>query len=638
LKIPKETKQKIIADKNQLSIHQISKKYNLPKNAIKNIIEASEKKYWFYAVLILIPVIFFIILELLLRQFNYGYDTNQWTDLGGGKYVINPDVGKRYFNNLQNVPFTNEDVFDQDKRKNAYRIFVLGASSAAGFPYMPLGSFSNYIKRRLEITYPNTTIEVVNLSITGVNSYTLLDLVPGILEQKPDLILIYAGHNEFYGALGIGSAEFISTSRSLVRLVLYLNKYKTTQFVRNSINWVNSVFESEDSEKPSGTLMSRMARDQYIPLNSDKFNAGLEQFSENLKEILKLTKDNNVPVIVSKLASNLKDQKPFVFISDSEINADQVYEEAVIELKNNNITKADSLFRLSKDLDALRFRAPEEINKIIGILCKEFGAGTVPIDSLFNAMSPDGIVGNNLMVDHLHPNPEGYKLIGKAFYEIMQENGNIPGTEDAAVAFNLQDSVTRVDYMFTDLDSVIGNYSIILLKNAWPFVKRRDSQISKNIFIQSNFIDSIALEVIEKKISWSDAHLNASIQYLKRDDIKNHIKHMNILVYQYPFLKDYNTALRYFYERNKLNPGDFTLKKMGIISLYNKNYDDAIRYLTQSNQSDSSDIQVLYNLALAYKGKQDFKSALVTINKCLNIDPDHAEAIRLKNQLKNMMQ
>ena len=85
---------------------------------------------------------------------------------------------------------------------------------------MPMGSFSRYIRRRLELVYPGTHIEVVNISMTGVNSYTLLDLVPGVLKQKPDLILIYAGHNEFYGALGVGSLESFGPSRTLVNLIL----------------------------------------------------------------------------------------------------------------------------------------------------------------------------------------------------------------------------------------------------------------------------------------------------------------------------------------------------------------------------------------------------------------------------------
>jgi len=61
------------------------------------------------------------------------------------------------------------------------------------------------LKHRLSHTFPNKNIEVINTGITAVNSYTLWDLTDDIIEQKPDLVIIYAGHNEYYGALGVGS-------------------------------------------------------------------------------------------------------------------------------------------------------------------------------------------------------------------------------------------------------------------------------------------------------------------------------------------------------------------------------------------------------------------------------------------------
>ncbi len=54
MKITGDKKRQILADHSHLSIHEISKKYNLPKNEIKKIIQNSEKKlldgfmlYWY---------------------------------------------------------------------------------------------------------------------------------------------------------------------------------------------------------------------------------------------------------------------------------------------------------------------------------------------------------------------------------------------------------------------------------------------------------------------------------------------------------------------------------------------------------------------------------------------------------------
>ena len=247
---------------------------------MKEFLNSQKKKktpFYFYIILICLPILFFVFLELGLRLFGYGFNNEQWEVAAEGKLMLNQEVAKRYFYETTTIPMSNQDVFDVEKKPNAFRVFVMGGSSAAGYPFSPLGTFSRYIRDRLTILYPSSTIEVVNLSLTAVNSYTIRDLFPGVLEQKPDLILIYAGHNEYYGALGVGSMESLGTSRKMVNLILYLNKYKTVELLRNTIQWIMKLFAGK-SDKQSGTLMSRMAQDQYIAFDSEKFNDGISQF------------------------------------------------------------------------------------------------------------------------------------------------------------------------------------------------------------------------------------------------------------------------------------------------------------------------------------------------------------------------
>ncbi len=72
MKISKDINNRILADKDQLSVSQISKKYNLSRSEVKDIIHASGKKppKWFYAVLVSLPIIFLVILEIFLRIIN----------------------------------------------------------------------------------------------------------------------------------------------------------------------------------------------------------------------------------------------------------------------------------------------------------------------------------------------------------------------------------------------------------------------------------------------------------------------------------------------------------------------------------------------------------------------------------------
>ncbi len=645
MKASRDIKDQVLADKGRLSIKEISRKYNFSRSEVKSIIQASQRKppKWFYAVLVSLPIILLVLLEVSLRIVNYGYNFDQWKDIGEGKYTLNPDIGKKYFTDSKFAPSTGEDEFDIHKKANAFRVFVLGESSAEGFPYSPMGSFSRYIRRRLELVYPKTPIEVVNLGMTAISSYTLLDLLPGVLDQKPDLILIYTGHNEYYGALGVGSVQSFGSSSALIRLMLYLNSFRTTQLVRNSFHWVFSLFSSRNNSD-AGTLMSNMAKDKYILLNSKLFNEGVEQFRENMTDILMLARNRGVPVILGRLVSNLKDQKPFISVSTPGYQtADQVYQEAENALAGNRFAEADSLFKLAKDLDALRFRAPEEMNKIIDDLGSEFHDPVVPIDSIFDAESPDGIVGDNLIIDHLHPNVEGYKLVGKAFYDCMEKAGYLPEAEKPEIPFDEQDSLTRANFMFTKLDSIMGNDGITILKENWPYVKTSKvmSNFHQRDFVDllhpRDFIDSIAMYKIEGRITWTDAHLLAAAAYLRMNDIKDYLRHINILLYQYPALKDYNTLITYFYYRNKIDMSDYTSERVGIIQLYRGKYDDAVKYLTEALNSNPKDPAVLYHLSQAYLKEKDFKSALEIIERCLILKPNYPGANDLRRQIMNTL-
>lgn len=604
---------------------------------------------WFYLVMMLIPIIVIVLLELSLRLFNYGKEIPQWVDAHRGKYIINPEVAYRYFNQVKNIPTTIEDVFDQQKKTGAFRVFVLGESSAAGFPYMPMGSFSRYIRKRLELNYPNNTIEVVNISLSAINTFTLLDLLPEVLNQKPDLILIYTGHNEYYGALGVGSMESLGTSRTFVKLILYLNKYKTVQLIKNILSSVLSAFKDESVNDEPGTLMSRMAQDQYIKLNSDKYYSGLDQFEENMRDILQMIKDHNVPVIIGELVSNLKDQKPFISIpTENYPTANQVFIEANKQYENGFYNQADSLYRLAKDLDGLRFRASEKVNQIIKKLSEDFNIKYVKTDSVFCAESPNGIIGDNLMTDHLHPNMEGYLLMGEAYYNAMIEQNFLPKNQKPVLTSVDQDSLTRINFVFSDLDSLIGNSRISLLKNDWPFIDKSKKKSRDELFKPKNYLDSINLQVvINNKLSWANAHLTLAEHYLKQNNISSFLKHMDILMYQYPIVVEYydrtsliliqkqlyDIALKYLSARYKIEQSDYSAKWLGNIALFKGDIDGAINYLTKSSQLNATDAQIFYNLAGAFIKKKDYGSALNNINRCLALNANYPNAGNLKNQL-----
>lgn len=620
-------------------------------NAAASEKDTEKKQYpiWFNLVLLLIPVLIFAFLEISLRIFNYGKDTSQWIEVVPGELMLNPEIAHRYFYSTASVPYSNQNSFSKIKSNSTYRVFIVGGSSAAGYPYSPNGDFGLYIKKRLEILYPESAVEIINVALTATNTYTIRDLIPGIIEQNPDLILFYAGHNEYYGALGVGSMESIGQSRSVVNFVLSLEQFKSFVFLRDIVNWIMSVFSgdaTDTSEKRSGTLMSRMAKDQTIALNSEVFNLGLEQFEGNLADIIEMCKNKNIPIIIGTLTSNLRDQKPFISIESDDLErADEIFNLATKKLDSTE--EALRLFRYAKDLDGLRFRAPEKINQIIKELAKKYNSPFVDIDSVFNSVSPYGITGDNLMTDHLHPTFDGYKLIGKICFDAMEKFSLLPSSNRISLDKNTVDSLTNKNTFISRLDSIIAHYRILVLKNDWPYSEPKSVAYMLKLFNLQNIIDTLAVKVLDNRYSWERAHREAAEYYSNTMDYDEFIREMTILINQYPFVKEYYTfvteqllevklfdeAYPFLLNGKKRFPGAFFAKWLGIIDLSKDKYDSAIKYLNESLKYDPADAQVLYNLSGAYSKNKMFNEALNTVNRCLSVNPNYPGAHHLKNQL-----
>ena len=141
-----------------------------------------------------------IILELMLRIFNYGYDTSyvvERTSSPGAKAILNPCALLPYiglsgvYSNIE--PFLNIPV---EKPANNLRVVVLGGSAVHG-SYHNIGlNFPRYLQAMLESRFPETKIDVVNLSYAGLNSSAMTRLVKDALLLKPDVVVLYQAGND----------------------------------------------------------------------------------------------------------------------------------------------------------------------------------------------------------------------------------------------------------------------------------------------------------------------------------------------------------------------------------------------------------------------------------------------------------
>jgi hypothetical protein len=91
----------------------------------------------------------------------------------------------------------NYQEFRAVKREGDFRLFVLGGSTAAGFPWGADVAFTQALGRALQESWPDRRVEAVNAAAMSYGSHRLRILANELLQYQPDALVIYGGHNEF---------------------------------------------------------------------------------------------------------------------------------------------------------------------------------------------------------------------------------------------------------------------------------------------------------------------------------------------------------------------------------------------------------------------------------------------------------
>jgi tetratricopeptide (TPR) repeat protein len=512
------------------------------------------KRAVFWAVTLILPVGLLTVAECLLRATGVFAPEPLFLELPdsqGAFLKFNPWVTRRYFDSTSAaLPNLAPETFPRAKPTSTFRILCLGESTTEGFPFEGSVPFPVQLREILTHAYPRRRIEVLNSGISAISSYVVLDLLPELLEgTRPDLVVVYLGHNEFYGIYGSGSTLFPAKKRAMVTLMLRLQHMHLVQGLKRAI----AAFKPIRAPTPgSRSLMQAVIGDQDIAFGSEEYRTTLEAFRVNLEAIADRCQDRGVPVVVGSLISNYRDQPPFhslamlsgdsaiarairssLQIGDSLLAEGQASaaEAAFQEAWRSDTSNADAWFGLgrsrlaqhdsigalrwfvgAKDRDAMRFRASEEANDIIAATAAARGLGFVDLVQVLRSESPGGIIGNDLLCDHLHPNPQGYYLMAAAFYKGVIARGILPAPDEKFV-------LPLSPYGVTDLDWEIGLLKIFPMLHEWPFkpVGIKPGEYRSH---GDTAATRIALQYHRAGFAWVRAHDMLAHIYTERGDLE----------------------------------------------------------------------------------------------------------------------
>ncbi|MFZ3211160.1 MAG: hypothetical protein WA188_06555 [Terriglobales bacterium] len=396
---------------------------------------------------IFVPLLILGIIEIALRASGIGYPTAvtiPCTIQGRPAFCYNLHFITPFFPpGMLRTPQLY--AIPDEKPRNTFRIVVLGESAAMGDPD-PAYAFSRYLEVMLRERFPSIRFEVINTGSVAVNSHVLLPIAKDLAKHHPDLFIIYSGNNEVIGPYGPGTA-LTSSAMSLpfIRASIFVRSTRIGQLLT----------KLGTKHREWGGM--EMFTDKQVAASSPLMKYVYENFERNLRETIAIAHNSGARVIVSTVATNVKDCAPFAsmhrenlgeeglrswsalvqqgsdlenggtpaealkkYLSASEI--DDKYAELEFRIARclwalGDYQSANRHYVRARDLDALRFRADSNINEINrSVASYSPGAELVDADAILANKSPNRIIGNDLIYDDVHLTPLGNYLVARSMF------------------------------------------------------------------------------------------------------------------------------------------------------------------------------------------------------------------------------
>ncbi len=356
----------------------------------------------------------------------------------------------------------NAQSFAQHKSNNTVRVFCLGGSTTYGRPYGDATSFCGWLRELLPVADPSRQWEVVNAGGISYASYRVALLMEELLAHQPDLFVIYTGHNEFLEQRTYGN--LIAYPRAVRGLGALASRTRLFTAARQAL------FKPTEAQAETATTLGddvRTLLDASIgPSEYHRDDALHEQvlrhFQFSLTRMVDMARSADAEVVLVTPASNLRHCSPFksenLAMDPAELKRwqalyDQAEEaertgradealgliEAALAIDDRHAhshylqgrvldalgrsAEAKAAFERARDEDVCPLRALGPVPGIVADVAEQRSVPWVDFARLIDARSHEGIPGEDLFLDHVHPTIEGHRLLALELIETLSREG-----------------------------------------------------------------------------------------------------------------------------------------------------------------------------------------------------------------------
>ncbi len=303
--------------------------------------------------------------------------------------------------------------FRMPKPDDVYRIIALGGSNV------------NYMQRQLTMMAERLThepgesrrFEAINCGGCAYGSHRLRLMMPELLTYDPDLIMIYAGHNEFEELIhqALVNLDAIPMQKAAYSLAML-------RLLRDALTSLRLTFT--DPEQLRQTLPPEVdygAAGAY-EFSEQEIDERMRLFRENLEAIVSACLERGIPVIISTVASNY-------WAPDLHRRHADVQERIRTLQEAGRYEEAMALARETL-AHSVRHQASDVENGIIREVAHRFSLMLIEGEGLIMDAEPKGIPGETLMSDRCHLNDAGRDIVIRAFEEAIRRAARGQGQDD----------------------------------------------------------------------------------------------------------------------------------------------------------------------------------------------------------------
>ncbi len=609
--------------------------------------------------MILIPLVVLGLMELGLRLFGYGYKTSpmipyEWN--GRRAFCDNLRFAWRFFPPDISRDF-NPFIFMGKKPVSTYRIFILGSSAAQGVPDSAF-AFGRILEVLLREAFPQTKFEVINTALTAVNSHAVLPIAKECLRHQADLLIVYMGNNEVVGPYGPGTVFAPFSSLGLIRFNMALKTLRLGQLLGGLAQGL-----AAKKNAPGVWRGMEMFLERQIPFDDRRLKSTYRHLAGNLEDIGRAAGRKSTAIIFCTVAVNLKDCPPFASRHRADLSAgrreewENLYRQGIekenagddqgaaqnyrsasgiddsfadlsfrmggCDWRRGDSENAKRSFAKARELDTLRFRADEEINRLIRETAsgrESKGIFLADMEKALASESDQGVPGEKLFLDHVHMNFKGNYIVARTLFDrikpLLPEETKRTG--GSAISL-LSEEVCAEKLAYTDWDQ----YNIAEeMLNAYikkpPFSNQlyhaeQVSRLEQELISRRN---RLSVEVVQKSAAQHEAAIARSPQ-----DWWLHWKYAHLL---YQGLKKDRDALEHLRRVSELVPHSVRgYSEMAFILHRLGDTEGAIDNCQKALAIDPTKAEVENILAAAYEMKGWPDQAEARYKRAIEIQPHY---------------